>query len=69
MIDKNLAIGVFPQIMVRALVIMVVKDDMLDHIPSLLESMVLLYCPQMCCAAMTGPNIAIATAIGARPLR
>ena len=36
MMDKNLAIGIFPQIMVRALVIMMVRDDMLDHTPPLL---------------------------------
>ena len=34
--DKNVAIGIFPQIMVRDLVIMMVGDDMLDHIPPLL---------------------------------
>ena len=33
MIDKNSAIGTFPQIMVRALVIMIVKDVMSDHTP------------------------------------
>ena len=33
MIDKNSAIGIFPQMMVRARVIMMVRDYMLDHIP------------------------------------
>ena len=31
MIDKNMAIGIFTQIMVRVLVIVVVRDDILDH--------------------------------------
>ena len=35
MIDKNLAIGIFPQIMVRPLVIMMARDDILDHTPPL----------------------------------
>ena len=33
--NNNSAIGIFPQIMVRALVIMMVRDDMLDHTPPL----------------------------------
>ena len=33
MIDKNSAIGILPQMMVRARVIMMVRDDMLDHTP------------------------------------
>ena len=36
MIDKNSAIGIFPQIIVRALVIMMVRDDKLDHTPPIL---------------------------------
>ena len=36
MIDKNSAIGIFPEIMVRALLIMMVRDDMLHHAPPLL---------------------------------
>ena len=36
MADKILAIGIFPQIMVSALVIMMVRYDMLDHTPPLL---------------------------------
>ena len=35
MIDKNLAIGIFAQIMVRALVIMMARDDTLYHTPPL----------------------------------
>ena len=35
-IDKNSAIGNFPQIMARAVVIMMVRDVMLDHTPPLL---------------------------------
>ena len=31
MIDRYVAIGIFTQIMVRVLVIMVVRDDILDH--------------------------------------
>ena len=33
MIVKNSAIGIFPKIMVRALLIMMVRDDMIDHTP------------------------------------
>ena len=36
MMDKNSTIGIFSQIMVRALVIMMVRNDMLDHTPPLL---------------------------------
>ena len=36
MIDKDLDIGIFPEIMVRALVIMMVGNYMLDHTPPLL---------------------------------
>ena len=36
MIYNNSAIGIFPQIMASALVIMMVRDDMLDHTPPLL---------------------------------
>ena len=35
MFDKTLGIGIFPQILVWALVIMMVRDDMLDHTPPL----------------------------------
>ena len=31
MVDNSLAFGIFPQIMVRALIIMMVRDDLLDH--------------------------------------
>ena len=36
MINNNSAIGIFPQIMGRALVIMMVRDYMLDRTPPLL---------------------------------
>ena len=35
-INNNSAIRIFPQIMVRALIIMMVRDEMLDHTPPLL---------------------------------
>ena len=34
MIDKNLATGFFPKIKVTALVIMMVRDEMLENAPS-----------------------------------
>ena len=33
MIDNNLVVGIFPKIMVRDLVIMMVRDIMLDQAP------------------------------------